>query len=418
MRAVIMAGGKGTRLVAITKNEIPKPMVPILGRPLLERQIEVLRNNGICDIIMVIGYLGDKIREYFSDGSAWGIRIRYLQEEEPLGTAGSFYYLKELLKEEPFLLVFGDVLFDIDICRMEAFHRSRQAAATLFVHPNSHPFDSDLVTVDPQGKVTGFDSKHNIRNYDYENCVNAGLYILDPSVCDLVDTPQKRDLEKDILTGLVKSGRAVYGYRSPEYIKDIGTEERIARAACDIRSGFIIKKCLKHRQRGIFIDGDMVLAGCGMENENEAGMEAALPAVNVLEKLNQSAFLSFIIVKEPYVSGENRQEQKREFLRKRISTLLGSRGVFVDEILFCTHYSDEDSIKEAFGKAAKQYHLDLPACWVLGNVPEILFCGKHAGLKTALIAGKITGGDGASYKIPELICHDLNGAVKQILEES
>ena len=92
MRAVIMAGGKGTRLAAITKNEIPKPMAPILGRPLLERQIEVLRNNGICDIIMVIGYLGDKIREYFSDGSAWGVRIRYLQEEEPLGTAGSFYY--------------------------------------------------------------------------------------------------------------------------------------------------------------------------------------------------------------------------------------------------------------------------------------------------------------------------------------
>lgn len=418
MQAVIMAGGKGTRLAAVTKNEIPKPMVPILGRSLLERQIEVLRNNGICDIIMVIGYLGYKIREYFSDGSAWGVRIRYLQEEEPLGTAGSFYYLKGLLKEERFLLVFGDVLFNIDICRMESFHQSRQAKATLFIHPNSHPFDSDLVTVNPQGRVSGFDSKHNVRNYDYENCVNAGFYILDRSVCDLVDTPQKRDLEKDILTGLVESGRAVYGYRSPEYIRDIGTEERIARAACDIRSGFIIKKCLKHRQRGIFIDGDMVLAGFGMENGNEAGMEAAFPVVDVLEKLNQSAFLSFVIVKELYDSRESCPERKRESLRKRISTLLGNRGVFVDEILFCTRHSDEDSLREVFGKAAEQYHLNLSACWVLGNVPERLSCGRYAGVKTALIADEIAGWEQAFCKMPELICHDLDEAVKQILEES
>ena len=141
MEAVIMAGGKGTRLAQLTKNEIPKPMVELAGKPLLQWQMERLKENGITDVILVIG-LGGVIREYFGDGSQFGMSIRYYEEKEPLGTAGSFYYLKEMVSGEDFLMMSGDLMFDIDFERMLRFHREKEAAATLFVHPNGHPFVS------------------------------------------------------------------------------------------------------------------------------------------------------------------------------------------------------------------------------------------------------------------------------------
>ena len=114
MQAVIMAGGKGTRLATLTKDEIPKPMVPVAGKPLLLWQVERLKENGITDIIMVIGHLGDKIREYFGDGEKFGVAIRYFEETEPLGTAGSFYYLKDMIHGDRFVMMSGDLFFDID----------------------------------------------------------------------------------------------------------------------------------------------------------------------------------------------------------------------------------------------------------------------------------------------------------------
>ena len=192
MQAVIMAGGKGTRLAALTKDEIPKPMVPVAGKPLLLWQVERLKENGITDIIMVIGHLGEKIREYFGDGEKFGIAIRYFEETEPLGTAGSFYYLKDMIHGDRFVMMSGDLFFDIDFQRMIHFHEEKGAVATLFVHPNGHPFDSDLLVLDKDDKITAFDSKHNVRDYWYENCVNAGIFVFEKKICDYVPEPVKR----------------------------------------------------------------------------------------------------------------------------------------------------------------------------------------------------------------------------------
>ena len=177
MQAVIMAGGKGTRLAELTRDEIPKPMVELAGKPLLLWQIERLKENGIQDILLVIGHLGSVIRDYFGDGSRFGVKIRYFEEKEPLGTAGSFHYLKDLIRDEEFLMMSGDLMFNIDFERMVQFHREKKAAATLFVHPNGHPYDSDLLVLDEEDRVIRFDSKHNTRDYWYENCVNAGIFV-------------------------------------------------------------------------------------------------------------------------------------------------------------------------------------------------------------------------------------------------
>lgn len=227
MQAVIMAGGKGTRLLPVTKDELPKPMVPIAGKPLLLWQIEELKRNGIFEVILVVGHLGQNIEEYFGDGQAFGVNISYIREDTPLGTAGAFSYLRGMLSGRYFLLVFGDVFFSIEIGRMEQYHNKKKSLATLLVHPNAHPHDSDLVVLDGENKVVKIVPKHGKRDGALENCVNAGFYILDTKVCESVLTPEKTDLEKDVLVPLIAQQAAVYGYRSAEYIKDIGTQERM-----------------------------------------------------------------------------------------------------------------------------------------------------------------------------------------------
>lgn len=160
MQAVIMAGGKGTRLASVTKD-IPKPMVPIAGKPLLEYQIENLKSCGVQDIILVVGYLGAVIKDYFGNGERFGVRISYFVEEAPLGTAGALRELYDRL-EDHFFLVFGDLFLNVDFQRFEEYHHSKNALVTLFAHPNSHPYDSDIVLTDDDGCVTGWSYKNSV----------------------------------------------------------------------------------------------------------------------------------------------------------------------------------------------------------------------------------------------------------------
>lgn len=433
MQAVIMAGGKGTRLAALTKDEIPKPMIPIMGKPLLEWQIEQLKSNGITDVIMVIGHLGDKIKAYFGDGQAYGINVQYVEEKEPLGTAGAFYFLKELLREQYFLLVFGDVFFDIDIARLERFHCEKEAVATLFVHPNGHPFDSDLVTLDRNGKVENLDSKLNDRDYWYDNCVNAGLYILNREICESVAVPVKTDLEKDILIPLINDSGSVYGYRSPEYIKDVGTVERIEKTIEDIENGFITDKCLKKKQKCIFLDRDGTInqhRGL-VYKEEDFILESC--AIEAIRRINESGRLGIVISNQPVVARGLCDIKDVENIHKKLSTLLGKEGVYLDDILYCPHHPDKGYPEEnplykipcecrkpktgMIAEAVKRYNIDLRDAWIIGDTTMDIQTGKNAGIKTALVmTGE--GGKDRKYDVqPDFVCKNLLEAVDKILED-
>ena len=206
MKAVIMAGGKGTRIASLTHDEIPKPMLTVGGKPILEHQIECLKRNGIKEIIIVIGHLGNVISDYFGDGTKFDVNLSYIVESEdaPLGTAGSLFYLKEKISDD-FVLVFGDVFFNVDLERLVNFHKKNKAVATLLTHPNSHPFDSDLIVVNKNNVVVAFDSKENNREeYDYHNLVNSGIYVLSPKVFELVNEPKKMAIEvNDAISGSI-----------------------------------------------------------------------------------------------------------------------------------------------------------------------------------------------------------------------
>lgn len=429
-----MAGGKGTRLASITKNEVPKPMVDILGKPLLERQVEVLKENGITDIIFVIGFLGNVIRNHFEDGSSFGIHADYVEEKEPLGTVGAFFFLREKLKNEPFLLVFGDVLFDIDLERMFSFHKSKNAVATLFIHPNSHPFDSDLVETDNDGRIVRFDSKNSERIYWYRNTVNAGLYILNTEVLSLVSSPVKMDLEKEVLSNLIADGRAVFGYRSPEYIKDVGTVERIEAAKRDIKNGFIEKRSLKNKQRCIFLDRDGTVNVYKGLISNPDDFELENNVSEAIRKINSSQYLCIVVTNQPVVARGLCTIEAVENIHRKMETLLGNQGAYLDDIFFCPHHPDKgypeenpeykikcDCRKPSIGmieSAAAKYNIDLSESWIVGDTSIDIQTGVNAGTHTALVLTGEAGKDGKFNVQPEITEKTLLEAVEKILGEN
>lgn len=431
MQAVIMAGGKGTRLAALTKDEIPKPMVPVAGKPLLLWQVERLKENGITDLIMVIGHLGEKIQEYFDDGSKFGVHIEYFVEEVPLGTAGSFYYLKDMLKEDTFLMMSGDLLFDIDFERMVRFHKEKGSSATLFVHPNGHPYDSDLLVLDSEERAIRFDSKHNTRDYWYDNCVNAGIFVFDKKICDRVPEPVKRNLENDIIKGMIDDGESVYGYRSPEYVKDVGTVERITQGLADIESGFVSARCLKQKQKCIFLDRDGTINKKNGFISKEEEFELEDCALEAIKKINKSGYLAVVITNQPSVARGLCEIEDIERIHKKLATILGREGVYLDDILFCPHHPDKGFPEEnplykipcecrkpktgMVDKAAAKYNIDRSQSWMIGDTTMDLQTGVNAGMRTALV---LTGDAGRDKKYdvqPNLVGKDLLEAVELIL---
>lgn len=160
--AIIQAGGKGTRMYELTKDKFPKPLIKLNGKPIIEWQIDSLKKYGITEFIIIVGHLGDMIEDYFGDGNKFGAKISYVYENEPLGSAGSLYHIKEAVKNKNVIFIFGDVVFEIDWNRFIKFHESKDGTITLLCHPNSHPYDSDLLILDNNSKVIDIDSKNNV----------------------------------------------------------------------------------------------------------------------------------------------------------------------------------------------------------------------------------------------------------------
>ena len=224
---------QGTRISSVA-SDIPKPMIEIEGKPVLEHEIECLKGQGFCDIIITVSHLGNIIMDYFGDGSRFGVNIEYYFEKEPLGNAGALFKIRDRLTSD-FLLLNADAVFDVDFRRFVEFHKSHGGLVTLFTHPNSHPYDSGLIIADDNGAVNKWLAKEDDRLTYYKNRINAGLHVMSPKVLDMsgIDAkavgtvggdgkPFKVDLDRQLLKPLAGTGK-MFCYDSPEYVKDMGT---------------------------------------------------------------------------------------------------------------------------------------------------------------------------------------------------
>lgn len=394
MIAVISAGGKGTR-VASVRQDIPKPMLPIVGKPVLQHQIERLREQGIKEFIITIGHLGKQIETFFGDGKQFDVSIEYIEEKMPLGTAGALYYLKNRVHDD-FLYLNGDIIFNVDLKRFILFHRGKHADISLLVHPNDHPYDSGVVVPDVQGRVVDWLTKEEKRGW-YRNCVNAGIHIISPNVLKKFDMPTRLDLDRDVLRPMIPSG-CVYAYNSPEYVKDMGTPDRIAQVEQDIQNGIVSKRSLACKQKAIFLDRDGTINRYVGFLRNIDDFELLGGAAEGIRKINRSDYLAIVVTNQPVIArGEVTWEELEEIHRK-METLLGREGAYVNDIFVCPHHPDRgfpgeraeykidcDCRKPKPGllmKAAEKYNIDLMASWIIGDEERDMEAGRTAGCRT------------------------------------
>ncbi len=234
MKAVILVGGLGTRLRPLTINT-PKAMVPVLNTPFLEYVIRRLRQHNVREVVLALSHLAQPIEDYFGIGSRWGIRLNYVFEETPLGTAGAVKNAENFL-DETFLVLNGDIFTDLDLTAMMDFHSKSRSKATIALTPVDDPTSYGLIETDAKGRVTRFLEKPSWKQVT-TNMINAGTYILEPDVMSHVPPQTKFSFEREVFPHLLEQREPIYAYPSSCYWMDIGTPEKYHQLNQDLLSG-------------------------------------------------------------------------------------------------------------------------------------------------------------------------------------
>lgn len=393
--AIILAGGKGTRLSKL-RNDIPKPMMPILGKPILQYQVELLKKHGFEKVWFIVNHLYEHIESHFGHGENFGIDIEYYVEPAPLGTVGGVKALQSML-DQPFLVLYGDVLMDMDLSRLIAFHESKGADATLVVHPNDHPYDSDLLDVSDEDKVTAFYAKPHPEGLRYRNLVNAAAYVFNPVVFDYLTEGVKADFGKDIFPSLHQH-LDVYAYNTPEYLKDMGTPDRLHKVEEALRSGKVAARNLNQLQKCVFLDRDGVVNIDTDLIHRPEDFELYPYAADSIKRLNKMGFLVVIVTNQSVIARGLCTLEELGNIHKKMETELGADGAFVEAIYFCPHHPHggfEGEIKEykvpcecrkpspgMLLQAQERYNIDLGQSYLIGDSPRDIEAGANAKVTT------------------------------------
>ena len=411
MKTVIMAGGKGTRISTV-RSDLPKPMIPVCGKPVLEWQIENLKASGLTDIVLVIGHLGDAIKDYFGDGSRWDVKISYFIETQPLGTAGALFRMSEL--QEDFLLMSGDMMLDVDFNRFIRFHKEHNAWASLTVHPNNHPFDSSLIVTETlpardggmplyTNRVVKWMNKEDERLY-YRNIVNAGIEMISPQLLDdaraKIACLDKVDLDRDVLKPGIGSGR-IFAYETSEYIKDMGTPERLNEVESDLMSGKIAAHNLSVKQKAIFLDRDGTINKTSGFLRDVNDFELIDGVAEAIRLINKSGYLAVVVTNQPVIARGECSFERLQEIHNKMETLLGKEGAFIDGLFLCPHHTDKgfegerieykidcDCRKPKVGlflQAQQTLNIDLSQSYMVGDSGIDVKAAENAGCKKAML---------------------------------
>ena len=432
-QAVILAGGKGTRLSS-RLNGKPKPLVDLCGKPLLQHQIELLVNQNFRSIVILTSYGGNQIKEFCDANSNWGINITCVSDDVPLGTAGSVLAALSWL-EDNFMVLYGDTMFDINLDRFKSAHFNKCADATIFLHPNDHPFDSDIVEVDNEEWVADFHPyPHKQSRRSLPNLVNAALYCVRKSA--LLPFAKKiifSDFGKDLFPEMLRAGYKLAAYKSPEYIKDCGTPERLDSVSSDYLAGKIHASNLKFKQDAIFLDRDGTI-NHDIDYICTPSQLELLPDVSVaIKNINKSLYKALIITNQPVIARGECTLQGLQQVHNKLESLLAVKHAYLDGIYFCPHHPDKGFRGEILSlkvnctcrkpniglitNAISDFNINVDRSWMVGDTTTDIFTAKNAGLKSVLVE---TGKGGLDYKYmvsPDYTFPTLKEAIDFILIE-
>ncbi|MFC0203442.1 HAD-IIIA family hydrolase [Novosphingobium soli] len=421
-QAVILAGGKGTRL-ASRLNGKPKPLVDVDGVPLLQRQLEALVGQGVDDVVLLVNHAADQI-EAFVAGLDLPLRLTLIDDGFPRGTAGATLACLDRLQER-FVVVYGDTLFDLDVRHMLERHEACGADATLLLHPNDHPADSDLVEVDGRDWIRSFHSYPHADGALLRNLVNAAFYVIERSALEpWVERMETGDFAKDLFPAMLGEGARLKGHISFEYIKDIGTPARLDKAERHLRSGLVARARRTCPQRAVFLDRDGTINASRGHISSHRDLELLPHAADAVRRLNEAEYRVVLITNQPVLARGEVDEAGLARIHAKLESGLGARGAYLDAIYYCPHHPDSgfpgevpelkracDCRKPAPGMveaAAAALNIDLSRSWMVGDSTCDIAMASAAGLRSVLVSTGEGGRDGkyearATHEAPSIV---------------
>jgi histidinol-phosphate phosphatase family protein len=430
VKTVILCGGKGTRLGL---GDTPKPMVPIDGIPLLERLVTQAVSQGLTDFLFLAGHGAEHIQRHFADGARWGATISYEVETSPLGSAGCFRAVRDRL-DQPFIVLYGDILHDVDLVAFAAFGRAKGGAGTLFVHPNDHPEDSDLVEVDENGRIIAFHPKPHPPGSHLPNLVSAALYYLDPQALPAIPAEGACDWGHDVFPALA-SQQPLFAYRSCEYAKDIGTPARLERGERHLREGRVARLSLRNAKPVIFLDRDGVInEECG--GVLDPSQVRLIPGTaEAIHMLNTAGIPVICVTNQPFLAkGQLSWSGLRAVSGEIDRQLANAAGAYLDDVRICPHHPEIgwpgevtelkiacDCRKPGPGlliEAASFHNIDLSQSWIIGDRYCDIVAGQRAGTRSALVRTGFAGSDRDHYNVEaDGVFANLHSAIAAILDK-
>jgi D,D-heptose 1,7-bisphosphate phosphatase len=418
----ILAGGMGTRLKSRT-GDLPKPMAPVLGRPVLEHQIEMCRRHGFTRIALLVHYASEVIREHFGDGSRFGVELSYCVETDARGTAGA---LRDALPAmaSRFIVLYGDTYADINLRALWDDHARSGAAATLLLHPNDHPHDSDLVEIDAHKRVVAVHPYPHPAESVHANLVNAALYVLERNGLEqAIPATGRSDLAKHTFPAMLAAGTALHAYVTPEYIKDMGTPERLDKVERDILAGLPERLSDRHPRSAVFLDRDGTLNVEVNRLSDPAQLRLIDGAGEAVRALNRAGVLAVGITNQPVVARGDVSWRTLDLIHATLDQQLGAHKAWLDRLYVCPHHPDagfEGEVRELkircdcrkpeaglIDRAVRELRISRRHSWMVGDTLSDMLAGARAGLRTVLVrtghAGQDTGVAGAAdYTVPDI----------------
>ena len=430
-QAVILAGGKGTRLAERLCGR-PKPLVDIGGVPLLQRQLRALRDGGVTDVLLLVNHAADQIAAFVAGVADEAMRVTLIDDGEPRGTAGALVQTLDHLAQR-FLVVYGDTLFDVDLAHFWQAHAGSGADVSLFLHPNDHPFDSDLVELDDTRRVVALHAAPHDPVACLPNLVNAALYVIErDAIAFWRDADAPSDIARDLFPAMLRRGLHLRGHVSFEYIKDIGTPKRLDKAAAQLRAGVVARARRDMPQQAVFLDRDGTMNALRGHLAQAEGFDL-LPGVGTaVRRLNDAEYRVVVVTNQPVLARGGATPAQLRRIHGRLEALLGRDGALVDRIYHCPHHPDAgfpgevaalkivcNCRKPAPGmvdQACSELNIDLSRSWLIGDSTADIALAHLRGITSVLVCTGEGGRDHRHEASADFVAADMADAVSLILD--
>ena len=400
---IILAGGFGSRLADVIGDDIPKPMALIDGKPLLEYQVDLCVGHGFKKILILLHYKPEAVMNYFGNGESFGAEIHYSIEPAPRGTAGAIFDSLDLVADS-FLVIYGDTFLDVNLRKFFSYKDPNDAALS-FCHPNSHPFDSDLLILDVNGKVQKVFRPSISGDQNYQNLVNAALYVMNKEIIlKYVSAVGQMDISSELFPLMIDKGEFIQTYISPEYIKDIGTPDRFKAVNRQVKEGIPSLLSDKGKRRCVFLDRDGVInLDVGhLSNIDDFQLLDNVPKAIAL--LNDAGYLVICVTNQPVVARGELTEDGLSLIHKKMEAELGKKGAYLDKIYHCPHHPEKGFPGEIIElkiqcecrkpnpgmllKAIEDFGIDPSLSWIIGDHMRDIVAGNAVEARTILVGSE------------------------------